>query len=332
MAWLRARVGPALGGELARPVLLDRGAFADRLRELHAKVPAAWWAAAAVAQAGGVGAQPQPGAALAALCGGLGWRREPLDPTGQETWVPLSKLTVRAGTDLQLAPVAALRRSKHAAFIAAAQGGAVADVVPAQLTSLRATLARAWALKWENQHKEVLWRMTVQGVRGVAAHGLPTTHPCPCGGLAAGACAGDALRHHFWSCPVAVAVVEELQRGWEAGEGALAPMVPPLRREDLWLLAPPLRPSGGQQQKRMHGGVWMVVCLAALTAMDVGRRALVAMHLGREEERARAEVRQQQGGGGRQLSLHEAWGLPAPPPPPLPPLVPQAAGKAKARF
>ena len=75
-----------------------------------------------------------------------------------------------------------------------------------------------------------------------------------------------------------------------------------------------------------------MVCLAALTAMDMGRRALVAMHLGREEERRREEGRVQQGGGGRQQSLHEAWGLPAPPPPPLPPLVPLAANKAKARF
>jgi len=111
-------------------------------------------------------------------------------------------------------------------------------------------------------------------------------------------------------------------------------MVPPLRREEVWLLDPPLRPSrGGPQQKRMHGGVWMVVCIAALTAMDMGRRALVAMRLDREEERRRAEGRMQQGGGGRQQSLHEAWGLPVPPPPPPPPpLVPLAASKAKARF
>ena len=32
------------------------------------------------------------------------------------------------------------------------------------------------------------------------------------------------------------------------------------------------------------------------------------------------------------MSLHEAWGIPAPPPPQLPPLAPLAARKAKARF
>ena len=305
-AWLRARLGPRCGGDLARPLLQDCGGFVARLTELHAAVPAAWWAAATAAPAAGVAAQPQPGPDL----GGLRWQLPA--PGGVASWVPLRRLTVRTGTALQLGLGIDLRDSKHAAFVAAASGGVAAGVGPAQLASLRSTLSRAWSLKWENQHKEVLWRMTVQGVRGVAAHGLPTTHPCPCGGLPAGACAEEALRHHFWACPVAAAVVEELQKGWKAGEGALAPMVPPLRREEVWLLAPPLRPSGGPQQKRMHGCVWMVVCLAALTAMDMGRRALVAMRLEREEQRRRAEGRVQQGGGGRQQSLHEAWGLPVP--------------------
>ena len=331
-AWLRARLARWMGGGLAAPLLQDRGGFVVRLTALHDAVPAAWRAAAAAAQAVGAAAQPPPGPALAALCNGLRWKLKA--PGGLESWVPFSKLTVRTGTALQLGRgLVDLRDSKHKALVATATGGVAAGVAPAQLASLRSTLSRAWSLKWENQHKEVLWRMTVQGVRGVAAHGLPTTHPCPCGGLAAGACAEEAMRHHFWACPVAAAVVEELQRGWKAGEGALAPMVPPLRREEVWLLDPPLRPSGGPQRKHLHGGVWIVVCLAALTAMDLGRQALVAMHMGREEERRREEGRVQQGGGGRQQSLREAWGLPAPPPPPPPPpLMPLAASKAKARF
>ena len=253
-------------------------------------------------------------------------------PGGVGAHVPLSKLTVRVGTGLQQGPLLGLRRDAHAAFIAAAVGVEAADVTPAQHAALSGTLRRAWALKWENQHKEVLWRMSVQGVRGAAGHDLPTHHACPCGGLAAGACAATALQHHFWSCPVAAAVVGELQRGWEAGEGALAAEVPAVRREEVWLLAPPVRPSAGLQQRRLHGGVWSVVCLAALTAMDHGRRALVAMHLGREAAQRQAAPQRQLGGGGRQLSLFEAWGLPPPPPPPLPPLAPRAAGAAAARF
>jgi hypothetical protein len=332
-AWWRRRLGErAFYGVLVRPLVVDRGAFLERFCAVRAAVPAAWWAAAEAVRGGEAAARPRLGTALAAMCKALGWRQVPAVPGGTGARVPLLKLTVRAGTALQQGPLLALRRGAHAVFIAAATGAPVAGVVPAQHVALHATLQRAWALKWENQQKEVLWRMTVQGVRGVAAHGLPTLHPCPCGGLAPGACAAAALQHHFWSCPVAAAVVGELQRGWAAGEGALSALVPSLRREDVWLLAPPVRPSGGQQQRRMHGGVWAVVCLAALTAMDHGRRALVSMHLAREEAGRREEQRRQQGGGGRQLSLYAAWGLPPPPPPPLPSLVPRAAGAAAARF
>ena len=73
------------------------------------------------------------------------------------------------------------------------------------------------------------------------------------------------------------------------------------------------------------------MCLAALTAMDSGRRALVAMHLGREEARRREGLGQERGGGGRQQALWEAWGLPRPALAALPPLAPVAAAKARAR-
>ena len=42
---------------------------------------------------------------------------------------------------------------------------------------------------------------------------------------------------------------------------------PPLLRQHLWLMQTPPGP------RRMCQGVWKVVCLAALNAMDVGRRA-----------------------------------------------------------
>ena len=76
----------------------------------------------------------------------------------------------------------------------------------------------------------------------------------------------------------------------------MGPGEPALGREAVWLLQPPLRPGGQQQPRRLHGGVWTVVCLAALTAMDSGRRALVAMHLEREEARRREGLGQEGGG------------------------------------
>ena len=72
---------------------------------------------------------------------------------------------------------------------------------------------------------------------------------CACGGDV-----GDSPRmHHFWACPIAQAVVGALS---EVGGVAVS-------RDALWLAVCP----GGLQQ-----GVWDVVCLAALTAIERGRR------------------------------------------------------------
>ena len=103
---------------------------------------------------------------------------------------------------------------------------------------------------------------------------MPSFHGCPCGGLAAGASAEEARLHHHWSCPVAAAVLGSIEaaiarvRG-ATGDDAILP------REALWLMEPPPR------RQRVHPGVWQVVCLAAASAMDHGRRRLVAMHLER---------------------------------------------------
>ena len=56
----------------------------------------------------------------------------------------------------------------------------------------------------------------------------------------------------------------------------------------------------------MHRGVWLVVCMAALSAMDYGRRRLTALHLAAQPQQDRQ--------GFRQLSLFEAWGVQAPAP------------------
>ena len=71
--------------------------------------------------------------------------------------------------------------------------------------------------------------------------------------------------HAFWGCPVAQAVVFQMRRvlGDEAGEW--------VRREHVWLLRPP--------DRDIALCVWDVACLAALTAMDSGRRFLWACRL-----------------------------------------------------
>ena len=120
--------------------------------------------------------------------------------------------------------------------------------------------------------------------------------------------------HFFWSCPVAQAVVGSVQRARAAAAGGAQPQ--PVTRADLWLAEPP---SGGS---RVHEQVWLVVCLAALSAMDYGRRRLVALHLAAQPQRDSQ--------GLTQLSLYDAWGRAAPAP--AQSIVDQAGRSAVARF
>ena len=82
--------------------------------------------------------------------------------------------------------------------------------------------------------------------------------PCPCGTSDP----SPGREHHYWDCPVAQAVIESF-------ETALAPC-PGFQMSHLWV---PCAPHG------VHGGVWQLVCLAAVAAMDAGRKRLYAISL-----------------------------------------------------
>jgi len=80
---------------------------------------------------------------------------------------------------------------------------------------------------------------------------------CPCvGGTAPPSC---SRMHTFWECPVAVAVRGQL----ESGLGGLT-----VQRSAVWLLDPP-SPS-------VDARAWPLVAMAAVAAMDYGRRMLWA--------------------------------------------------------
>ena len=71
------------------------------------------------------------------------------------------------------------------------------------------------------------------------------------------------------------------------------------------------RPVGASRACTVHAGVWSVVCLAAVNAMDVGRRAAAREQVERQraDAAAAAVLRQQQAAG--QQRLNDVW-QPAP--------------------
>ena len=143
---------------------------------------------------------------------------------------------------------------------------------------LEKQMADLWRLKWDNIHKEPLWRLTVNGVVGAGGHGISQREPCPCGWR------GDEeavnqhgeqqafswRAHYFWHCPVAQAVLTELR--------ATLPARVHIECADVWLLRAPLDAG-------VHAGVWGLVCMVALAAMAFGRKTLLAISLGEEDQR-----------------------------------------------
>lgn len=116
--------------------------------------------------------------------------------------------------------------------------------------------------RWTHAHKEVVWRFWADALPTAARmHGAGAT--CLCGAAVPG------RAHHYRDCPVAAAVLAELGRVVGA---------PSLHASHVWLMLPP---AG------LHAGLWRVVCVAAIAAMDGGRRAANA----RAAERARAAAR-----------------------------------------
>ena len=239
------------------PALRDPAMLRIRLDVLWDRVPVRWlraarlvchWDAARRAAEG----VPSSREVEAMLVARLGWQL----PGGGDHTVPLLKATVKSLTLLQLGALIERRRVLHAAFVAEALGlGAAAAPQDAVDAFCADTLPRLWQLPWENSHKEALWRLAVDGVPllgNTHIGGVPAA--CKCGMDLTGA---SPRLHHFWACPVAQAVVG-------AVSGASGSFV---SRDALWLVR---CPDGLDQE------VWDVVCLAALSAIEHGRRYLKA--------------------------------------------------------
>ena len=312
----------AYTSSVRRPLLRSSYACAERHIALErqtmllAALPAAWVQAARAARAAGQQAPYTPDVVLSnLLLPRLGWRRADGSP------IPLLSITVRAATAVLTKPAAEWRANTYLRPFAAAAIGA-ADVAAAPLPELLAALQRLWRLPWENYRKETFWRLVYNSLPTAAR--LHRDEPCGCGTSAA----RPDRQHHFWTCTVAAAVVGDIS----ASLAAAAQPPPALTQANIWLARPP---------PGIHAGVWGVVCLAAVEAMDRGRRRLVAMRLQQQQVAPAAA-----GPAYQQLTLdnflHPAHREAAEPPPPpadeqpsqargQPDLTPQAAAARTAR-
>jgi hypothetical protein len=210
------------------------------------------------------GRDAMPVAGVAALPVGrvahLGWPHpmdRPLQPV--QPMQPASRLVpVAAFTTSLLKGVHGQRKAAHLCYVRQALQQQGPGGLQQHRRALVATMGAVWRLPWDNGHKEVLWRLAVNGVPGARVPG-----PCACGArqpLGPPQPLHNRL-HSFWECPVARAVVAQLALG--AGVQQV-----PLRC--LWLLQPP--------SPDVSLPVWQVAALAALGAMEHGRCSLWALY------------------------------------------------------
>jgi hypothetical protein len=150
--------------------------------------------------------------------------------------------------------------SKHASYLHHVAQGMLPQQQLPQHAELVRMLAGVWKLPWDNNRKEFLWRLVLDGVP-TAARMHMGQESCVCGA------AVPDRQHHYWDCPVAVAVRAEVQRQLPVGCA--------LQQQHLWL--------GRLPNPHMHKGVWLVSVLAALLAMDKGRKLLCKWRLEQAE-------------------------------------------------
>ena len=227
----------------------DHSYIRSRLHACVARLPPSWLVAA-VAE----GLPPSPTFALLALPR-LGWRFS-------DGIIQLGDLSVHAATWAQLQRVYDQRQRRHAGFVAhvfAASARPAPLLDKDQAAFLRKLLPQLWRLPWTNRHKEVYWRLTLDAVPTAAR--LHNADPSICG-----APAPDRM-HHFWSCPVAAGLLAVLSDHL-LSRGLLPSPLLPLH---VLLAQPP--------SSRLHVGLWQVVCLATICALDHVRRACCAIAL-----------------------------------------------------
>jgi hypothetical protein len=234
----------------SRPELQDWATAKQQLLALANSLPSSWrpFVVGNGITAEALLAAPSMEAVVTQLVGRLGWSM----PSGKP--MTLYKATVRGCTQLQMVSQQALTMARMHRFREALVVEAPAPVSHEDVLTM---LSRMWALPWDNQRKELLWRLVLNGLPTAARMDM-TGEACQCGAMAPG------CRHHFWECPAAVAVRNVLEQHLECG----------VRCDHVWMTRVP--------REGLHTGVWRVVALAALLGMDKARRALCRWRLSAE--------------------------------------------------
>jgi hypothetical protein len=153
----------------------------------------------------------------------------------------------------------ALRRQFIRAFVdvfAPVEERGNPDAMEVHCKAVAAAQRQLWELKWDNNFKEVYWRLVLNGLPTAERMHLADAH-CICDIAEVGP--PPSRWHHFWECPIAKAVVHVLQQQLGAVPGGA------LKPHHVLCMERPA-PS-------VHKGVWQVVCLAAVNAMVLGCRA-----------------------------------------------------------
>jgi hypothetical protein len=179
--------------------------------------------------------------------------------------VRLDAVTVALATRLQRLAAHDAIAPRHAACLDRVrsldglQPGALLPAVPS-------VLSRWWRVRVANTYKEAAWRLPLDAFPTAARiqRALPVNQRSSC--VACSHVSPD-VSHHFWLCPVAEAVRREVEAQL-VGHGWLQPVVR-LPCSSLWLGRPP--------DPRLLSLVWDFVCLAAVHAMERGRRVAWAV-------------------------------------------------------
>lgn len=234
------------------PLFISQEHAQDRLSALVAAIPACWKDAVDLHALGALPSSEE--VVTSKLLPRICWYRP-----RSTVPVPLAKMKVKQATQLQLGPLLASRAAKQMSFLEEACVSLPLDhnISPDNMPPL---YKRLWELPWDNSKKVVFWLLSLNG--------LPTAErlhqegeSCACGVQVPG------RAHHFWDCPVATAVREEIEKGLNNGGGHYS-----LLRHHVWLCMRPPWPG-------LHVGVWQVVCLSALLAMHRGMKLLTHWRL-----------------------------------------------------